>query len=148
MLLRRRCNDLRLARVVDDGGARDPDLTFGGDDTPASVAEAIAIGGYWNGWVCDYMIRNGKVGCARVVNIQHQHHRRRLRTVVDQLVAHPDLHNRPPLDPGLSRLVTLAYDARGSKTGVTDILRNTLWSARITTDLGRLTRTDPALFSQ
>src|SRR5207245_8135282 len=104
MLLRRRCNDVRLARVVDDGGARDPDPTFGGDDTTAPVAEAIAIGGYWNGWLCDYMIRNGKVGCARIVNIQHQHHRRRLRTVVDQLVAHPDLHHRPPLDlGGLSR---------------------------------------------
>src|SRR5438876_11949082 len=42
------------------------------------------------------------IGCTRIVNIQHQHHRRRLRTVVDQLVAYPDLHHRPPLDLGAS----------------------------------------------
>ena len=33
------------------------------------------------------MIRNDDVGCARIVDVQHQHHRRRLRTIVDQLVA-------------------------------------------------------------
>jgi hypothetical protein len=40
------------------------------------------------------------------VNVQHQDHWRRLRTVVDQFVAQPDLHNRPPLDLGLTRLGT------------------------------------------
>src|SRR5712691_10792310 len=40
------------------------------------------------------------VGCTRIVNVQHQHHRRRLRAVVDQLIAYPDLHHGPPLDLG------------------------------------------------
>src|SRR5438132_6214478 len=55
------------------------------------------------------------IGCTRIVNIQHQHHRRRLRTVVDQLVAHPDLHNGPPLDLGLSCLETWSAP-RSSRT--------------------------------
>src|SRR6059036_513109 len=46
MLLRRGCNDVRLTRVLDDRGARDPDLPFGGYDTAAPVAEAVAIRGY------------------------------------------------------------------------------------------------------
>src|SRR5260370_32095378 len=45
-MLRRSCNDIRLTRVLDDRGARYPDLPFGGYDTTAPVAEAIAIGGY------------------------------------------------------------------------------------------------------
>src|SRR5258708_27110608 len=45
MLLRRSCNDVRLTRVLDDRGARYPDLPFGGYDTPAPVAEAITISG-------------------------------------------------------------------------------------------------------
>src|SRR4030095_5543393 len=46
LLLRRSCNDVRLTRVLDDRGARYPDLPFGGYDTAAPVAEAIAIGGH------------------------------------------------------------------------------------------------------
>src|ERR1700716_3243247 len=93
MLLRISCNDVRLARVLDDRGARDPDLAFGGYDTAAPVAEAVAIGGHGNRRIGRYAIRNDNVGCACIMNIQHQHHRRRLRTVVDQLVAYPDLHH-------------------------------------------------------
>jgi hypothetical protein len=36
------------------------------------------------------MIGYDDVGCARIVYVQHQHHRRRLRTILDQFVAHPD----------------------------------------------------------
>src|SRR5260370_40421498 len=106
MLPRRSCNDLPLARVLDDRGARDPDLALGCYDTAPPVAEAIAIGGYGDRRVRLYVIRNENIGCTRIVNIQHQHHRRRLRTVVDQLVAYPDLHHRPPLDLGGSVATT------------------------------------------
>src|SRR5436309_427845 len=41
------------------------------------VAEAIAIGGYGDRRVRLYVIRNENIGCTRIVNIQHQHHRRR-----------------------------------------------------------------------
>jgi hypothetical protein len=42
------------------------------------------------------MIGNDDVGCAGIVDVQHQHHRRRLRTVVDQLVAHSDFQEKSP----------------------------------------------------
>ena len=48
MLLRPPRNDVRLARVLDDRGARDPDLALGGYNTAAPVAENIAIDSYWN----------------------------------------------------------------------------------------------------
>src|SRR5258708_14666610 len=106
MLLCRSCNDVRLTRVLDDRGARYPDLPFGGYDTAASVAEAIAIGGYGDRRVRLYVIPNENIGCTRIVNIQHQHHRRRLRTVVDQLLAYPDLHHSPPWYRGRSVATT------------------------------------------
>src|ERR1019366_4164206 len=92
MLLRPRCNNIRLTRIVDDRAARDSDPAWGGDDTAAPVAEAIAVGSHGNRRICRDVIGNEKVGRARIVNIQHQQHRRRLRAVVDQLVAYPDLH--------------------------------------------------------
>src|SRR5260370_37715159 len=58
MLLRRSCNDVRRTRVLDDRRVRDPDLPFGGYDTAAPVAEAIAIGGYRDRQVRLYVIRN------------------------------------------------------------------------------------------
>src|SRR5258707_13582727 len=70
MLLCRSCNDVRLTRVLDDRGARDPDLPFGGYDTAAPVAEAIAIGGYGDRRVRLYVIRNENIGCTRIVNIR------------------------------------------------------------------------------
>src|SRR4029453_3019504 len=74
MLLRRSCNDVRLTRA---------DLPFGGYDTAAPVAEAIAMGGYGDRRVRLLMFPKEKIGCTRIVNSQHQHHRRRLRTVVE-----------------------------------------------------------------
>src|SRR6202044_2337564 len=67
MLLRGCRDDLGIARVIDDRGTRDPELSLGRDDATAPVAEAIAISGYGNGRLGDYMIRNRKVGCARRV---------------------------------------------------------------------------------
>ena len=56
MLPRRSCNEVRRTRVLDDRRARDPDPPFGGYDTAAPVAEAIAISGYRDRRVRLYVI--------------------------------------------------------------------------------------------
>src|SRR5260370_33203454 len=66
MLLCRSCNDVRLTRVLDDRGARYPYLPFGGYDTAAPVAEAVAIGGYGDRRVRPLLIPDEKIGLPRI----------------------------------------------------------------------------------
>src|SRR5450755_84242 len=96
MLLRRGYDGIRLAGVLDDGDVSNLELANGGNEPGAPVAEAVAIEGYRNGRVGGDVVRDEQIGCARVVDVQHQHHRRWLRTLVDQLVAHFDFHNGSP----------------------------------------------------
>jgi poly(hydroxyalkanoate) depolymerase family esterase len=96
MLLRRQCDDVGLAAIAHHGRAGDLDAPLGRDETRAPVAEAIPIGRQGNRRARADVIRHHDVGCARIVDVQHQHHRRRLRTIVDQLVAHPDVQWKSP----------------------------------------------------
>src|SRR3984957_4487427 len=67
VLLGRRDDGIRLAGVPDDGGARNLDLPYRGDEPSAPVAEAIAIEGYRNTRVGRDAIRYDEVGGARVM---------------------------------------------------------------------------------
>src|SRR5271155_2503754 len=98
MLSRGGCNNIGLTRVLDQRRARYLESPGGGDETRAPVAEAITIGPQGKSRVRRYVIRKDDVGCARIVDVQHQHHGRRPRTIVDQLVAHSDFQARSPRD--------------------------------------------------
>ena len=94
MLVLRQCDRVGLARVVQQRSRRKPQPALRRTDACAPVAEAIPVGRHGNGRVRHHPVGNDDVVGARVMDVQHQHHRRRLRTVVDQLVTNTDLHGR------------------------------------------------------
>ena len=84
-----------LARVVQHAQSADSrSRPAGATMRRAPVAEAIAVGRHRDDRVRDHPVGNDDVVGAGVMDVQHQHHRRRLRTVVDQLVSDSELQGR------------------------------------------------------
>ena len=61
-------------------------------DPRAPVAEAVPVERQRHRRSRRQIVGHDDVAGARVMDVQHQHHRRRLRTVVDQFVADSELH--------------------------------------------------------
>ena len=97
--------DRRLPRLGGDDVVDAVDQRVRGDarlagrshDAAAPVAEGVAVGRHRKGRLGHDPVRNDDVGCVREVDVQHQDHRCRLRTVVHQLVAYADLHGPAPV---------------------------------------------------
>ena len=58
----------------------------------AKIAEAVVIRVRNDGWIKPHPIQSHKVGKARRMDAQSKDHWRRLRAVIGNLVAGPDLH--------------------------------------------------------
>jgi len=67
-------------------------------DPAAPVAECVVIAVDWHRGVRGQVVRNDNVGDTGVVSVQHQHHRCRLRALIDQLVADAVVHGVPRCD--------------------------------------------------
>ena len=79
-------NRVGLARVAQERTGRQPEPARGRQDARAPVAEAVTIGHRRNEGIGVHQVRFDDVGGAHVMDVQHQHHRRRLRALVDQVV--------------------------------------------------------------
>jgi hypothetical protein len=87
---------VRGAGIVQDRIGGEPGLARRGDDPTAPVAEAVAVGSDGKRGSGDEVIGNDDVGDAGGMDVQCQDHRRRLRAVVEQLVADSELHDQAP----------------------------------------------------
>ena len=86
MLLRVGCDDVGPSAVPDDCVGEEADAALRGATIPGvPVAAAVTIGGERDGGIGYQVIEHD--GDARIVNVQRQDHRRRLRTVVDQILS-------------------------------------------------------------
>jgi hypothetical protein len=72
------------------GGQRD--RTGRGHDAAAPIAEGIAVSGDRDRRVGRHDVRRIHVVNPRMMHVQHQHHRRRLETVIADFVTEPDVH--------------------------------------------------------
>src|ERR1700704_5057264 len=106
MLLRGGGNDIGLARVPDFCRTHYPELTGRSDDTRTPIAEAIDVGRNRDRQERSWIIHFNDVRCARIMDVQDEHHRRGPRTIVDYFVADSYFHRRTPRNavttPGLS----------------------------------------------
>jgi len=91
-LLCLRRNDVESAAVVDHRVRGQAEPSRGSDQPRADVVEAVAIRSPGDRWIGGDIIGNHEVGAARRMHMQREHHRRRLRTFVDQFVADSNLH--------------------------------------------------------
>ena len=94
-LLRARRDDVRQSGVVDQRIGADSSHAGRRDDAAAPVAEGIAIRADRQRRDRDQVIRPDDIGRPRVVDVQHEDHRCRLRTLVDQFTSDTDLHDLP-----------------------------------------------------
>ena len=108
VLHRRRVDRIGGARIVDHRIGAKAGLAGRGHHPAAPVAEAVAVGGDRQGRVGHEMVGAPQVGDARVVHVQGHDHRRRLRAVVDDVVADADLHDR---------LILIRRDRRSCASG-------------------------------
>jgi hypothetical protein len=74
---------VRQTAVVDERVGGDPDITRRRDDTAAPVAEAVALGGERGRRGGDDVVCDDEIGNAGEMDIQHQNHGCRLRTLID-----------------------------------------------------------------
>src|SRR5215510_7697188 len=81
-----------LAGVSDHPATAEAYLAGGGHEAGAQVTEGVAIRGDWHGGFGGEVIGNENVRGARVMHVDEQDHRRRLRTVVEKVIADPDMH--------------------------------------------------------
>src|SRR5215510_11611500 len=81
-----------LAGVSDYPATAEAHLAGGGHEAGAPVAEGVAIRRDRHGGFSDEVIRNDDVRGARVMHVDEQDHRRRLRTVVEEIIADTDVH--------------------------------------------------------
>jgi hypothetical protein len=92
VLSSRRFDSVRQSTVVDERVGGDADVTLRCDDTTAPVAETVAVGGDRGRWAGQDVVRDDEVRDAGVMDVQRQDYGCRLRTLVNQLVSKPDLH--------------------------------------------------------
>src|SRR4029453_12934032 len=79
-----------LAGVSEPPATAEAHLAGGGHEAGAPVAEGVAIRGDRHGGFGGEVIGNDNVRGARVMYVDEEDHRRRLRTVVEEVIAATD----------------------------------------------------------
>ena len=87
--------------VAHDPLGEDADVPCRRDDSSAPVSEAVAVSGQRHRGIGAHVIRDHDVGGARVVRVEHEDHRHRLRARIDHVVSDADLHCSTPRRPRL-----------------------------------------------
>ena len=80
------------AWIVEDRICQEPGLASRGHQPTAPITEAISIGGHCQRRVSHQMVRALQIRNARVVHVERQNHRRRLRAIVDDIESDADFH--------------------------------------------------------
>ena len=88
-------HDVRVgqARVLQQRAGREAQPACWRDNPGAPVAKRVSIGCHRDERLRDHPIGDDEVAGTGVMDVQHQHHRRRLWTVVNQFVTNMDLHD-------------------------------------------------------
>ncbi len=87
MLLRVERNFIEATAVAHDALREDARLTLGGYDPGTPVPESIAVRDQWNSGIGMNVIRDDDVGGTRVVHVDQQDHRYRLRARVNHVIS-------------------------------------------------------------
>jgi hypothetical protein len=107
-----RVDPLRQSTVLHERIGGNADVTQRCDDTTAPVAETVAVGGDRSRRAGQDVVRDDEVGDAGEMDVQRQDHGCRLRTLIDQLVSNPDLHQVQKLS---KKITGWCYPARCSR---------------------------------